>query len=203
MANQTEDYLSLKPLAERFQEAANRITDEELDCIIQSKIEEQIEKQIDFSSFGTAIEEVIENWFEDNENCNFVLDTLRESIEITLMTTEEMNQRILFLIKKDIENVFCLIKSPEDYEKYRFNAWQVLAEISGIFVALNEFKENKKDFYKSLVAETETEAQVRKRQINDIAAAIKRYNSMLSTSDGRRIDKCKTVNDEYIYEFVR
>ena len=154
MTKQTEDYLSLKPLTERFQEAANRITDEELDYIIKSKIKEQIEKQIDFSSFGTAIEEVIENWFED-------------------------------------------------YEKYSFNAWQVLAEISGIFVALNEFKENKKDFYKSLVAETETEAQVRKRQINDIAAAIKRYNSMLSTSDGRRIDKCKTVNDEYIYEFVR
>lgn len=81
MTKQTEDYLSLKPLAERFQEAANRITDEELDYIIKSKIKEQIEKQIDFSSFGTAIEEVIENWFEDNENCNFVLDTLRESIE--------------------------------------------------------------------------------------------------------------------------
>lgn len=39
------------------------------------------------------------------------------------MITEEMNQRTLFLIKKDIENVFCLIKSPEDYEKYSFNAW--------------------------------------------------------------------------------
>ena len=81
MTKQTEDYLSLKPLAERFKEAANRITDKELDCIIRSKIKEQIEKQIDFSSFGTAIEEVIENWFEDNENCNFILDTLRESIE--------------------------------------------------------------------------------------------------------------------------
>ena len=81
MTKQTEDYLSLKPLAERFQEAANRITDKELDCIIQSKIKEQIEEQIDFSSFGTAIEETIENWFEDNENCNFVLDTLRESVK--------------------------------------------------------------------------------------------------------------------------
>lgn len=81
MTKQTEDYLSLKPLAERFRETANRITDKELDCIIRSKIKEQIESQIDFSSFGTAIEEVIENWFEDNENCNFVLDTLRESIE--------------------------------------------------------------------------------------------------------------------------
>lgn len=81
MTKQTEDYLSLKPLAERFQEAANRITDEELDYIIRSKIKEQIEEQIDFSSFGTAIEEAIENWFEDNENCNFVLDTLRESVK--------------------------------------------------------------------------------------------------------------------------
>ncbi|MGF0147633.1 hypothetical protein ACQRDF_09475 [Lachnospiraceae bacterium SGI.054] len=81
MTKQTEDYLSLKPLAERFQKAANRITDEELDCIIRSKIKEQIEEQIDFSYLGIAIEETIENWFDDNENCNFVLDTLRESIE--------------------------------------------------------------------------------------------------------------------------
>lgn len=81
MTKQTEDYLSLKPLAERFRETANRITDEELDYIIRSKIKEQIESQIDFSSFGTTIEEVIENWFEDNENCNFVLDTLKKSIE--------------------------------------------------------------------------------------------------------------------------
>lgn len=81
MKKQTEDYLSLKPLAERFKEAANKITDEELDYIIRSKIKEQIENQINFSSFGIAIEETIENWFEDNENCNFILDTLRESIE--------------------------------------------------------------------------------------------------------------------------
>lgn len=81
MAKQTEDYLSLKPLAERFQKAASRITDEELDCIIRSKIKEQIENQIDFSSFGIAMEETVENWFDDNENCNFVLDTLKKSIE--------------------------------------------------------------------------------------------------------------------------
>lgn len=81
MTKQTEDYLSLKPLAERFQEAASRITDEELGYITKSKIEEQIEEQIDFSSLGIAIEETVENWFEDNENCNFVLDTLRKSIE--------------------------------------------------------------------------------------------------------------------------
>lgn len=118
------------------------------------------------------------------------------------MTTEEMNQRTLFLIKKDIENVFCLIKSPEDYEKYSFNAWQVLAEISGIFVALNEFEEKdiKKNSCESVITD---ENQTIGRLANDITAAIKRYNSMFHTFDGRRIDECKTVNNEYIYEFVR
>lgn len=118
------------------------------------------------------------------------------------MTTEEMNQRTLFLIKKDIENIFCLIQSPEDYEKYSFNAWQALAEISGILVALNEFEEDKKKI-SCESAMTETANQIVERLANDIAVAIKRYNSMLHTSDGRRIDECKTVNDEYIYEFVR
>lgn len=119
------------------------------------------------------------------------------------MTTEEMNQRTLFLIKNTIEYGLMLIESPEDYEKYRFNAWQILAEISGILAALNEFKEKdiKKNSYESVIAETEN--QTRGRLINDIVTAIKRYNSMLHMSDGRRIDECKTVNDEYIYEFVR
>lgn len=57
------------------------------------------------------------------------------------MTTEEMNQRTLSLIKNIVEHGFDFIESPEDYEKYGFNAWQILAEISGILVALNEFKE--------------------------------------------------------------
>lgn len=119
------------------------------------------------------------------------------------MTTEEMNQRTLFLIKNIIENGFNLIESPEDYEKHRFNAWQVLAEISGILVALNEFKDGDKKKISCEPAMTETEGYIREKQVKDIIAAIKRYNSMLPTSDGRRIDVCKTIGDEYIYEFVR
>lgn len=60
------------------------------------------------------------------------------------MTTEEMNQRTLSLIKNIVEHGFDFIESPEDYEKYGFNAWQILAEISGILVALNEFEEEDK-----------------------------------------------------------
>ena len=119
------------------------------------------------------------------------------------MTTEEMNQRTLFLIKNIIENGFDLIENPEDYEEYGFNAWQVLATINGILVALNEFKDGDKKKNSCESVMTETANQTVERLANDIAIAIKRYNSMLHTSDGRRIDECKTVNDEYIYEFVR
>ena len=119
------------------------------------------------------------------------------------MTTEEMNQRTLFLIKNIIESGFGLIESPEDYEEYGFNAWQVLAKIDGILVALNEFKEKdiKKNSCESVM--TETANQIVERLANDIAVAIKRYNSMLGASDNRRIDVCKTIGDDYIYEFVR
>ena len=119
------------------------------------------------------------------------------------MTTEEMNQRTLFLIKKDIENVFYLIKSPEDYEKYSFNAWQVLAEISGIFIVLNEFEDGDKKKISCESAILEAKNQTIEKLANNIASAIKRYNSMLGASDNRRIDVCKTIGDDYIYEFVR
>ena len=119
------------------------------------------------------------------------------------MTTEEMSQRTLFLIKNIIEHGFDLINSPNDYEEYSFDAWQILSEINGILVALNEFKDidEKKISCKSVM--TETKNQTIEKLANNIAVAIKRYNSMLGASDNRRIDVCKTIGDEYIYEFVR
>ncbi len=119
------------------------------------------------------------------------------------MTTEEMNQRTLFLIKNTIEYGLMLIESPEDYEKYRFNAWQILSEINGILVALNEFKDGDKKKISCESAISETKNQTVERLANDITVAIKRYNSMLGVSDYRRIDVCKTIGDDYIYEFVR
>ena len=119
------------------------------------------------------------------------------------MTTEEMNQRTLSLIKNIVEHGFDFIESLEDYEKYGFNAWQILAEISGILVALNEFegKDKKKISCESAILEAKN--QTIEKLANNIASAIKRYNSMLGASDNRRIDVCKTIGDDYIYEFVR
>ena len=44
MNNQTADYISLKPLADRFRKAAESINDDEIKNIIKSKIEEKVEK---------------------------------------------------------------------------------------------------------------------------------------------------------------
>lgn len=119
------------------------------------------------------------------------------------MTTEEMNQRTLLLIKNIIESGFNLIESPEDYEEYGFNAWQALSKINGILVALNEFKDGDKKKISCESAILEIKNQTIGKLANNIAAAIKRYNSMLGVSDNRRIDVCKTIGDDYIYEFVR
>lgn len=119
------------------------------------------------------------------------------------MTTEEMNQRTLSIIKNIIENGFDLIENPEDYEEYGFNAWQVLAKISGILVALTEFEEKDKKKISCESAILEAKNQTIEKLANNIASAIKRYNSMLGASDNRRIDVCKTIGDDYIYEFVR
>lgn len=35
MTNQTQDYITLKPIAERFKEVANSISDEEIKSIIK------------------------------------------------------------------------------------------------------------------------------------------------------------------------
>lgn len=119
------------------------------------------------------------------------------------MTTEEMNQRTLFLIKNIIESGLDLIESSEDYEEYGFNAWQALSKINGILVALNEFEEKDKKKISCESAILEAKNQTIEKLANNIASAIKRYNSMLGASDNRRIDVCKTIGDDYIYEFVR
>lgn len=44
MNNQTADYISLKPLADRFRKVAESINDDEIKDIIKSKIEEKVEE---------------------------------------------------------------------------------------------------------------------------------------------------------------
>ncbi len=79
MNNQTADYISLKPLADKFREAASTITDDEIKEIIKSKIEEKVEEQL--CGIEIPLSGIIEEWFDDDSNILWVMSSLKESIE--------------------------------------------------------------------------------------------------------------------------
>ena len=79
MEKQTFDYISLKPLADRFKEVAATITDEEIRNIIKAKLEEKVQEQIE--GIDIPLSDMMDDWFGDDSNINWVMDTLKKSIE--------------------------------------------------------------------------------------------------------------------------
>lgn len=65
MSKQTENYIILKPIAERFNEVAKSISDDEIKYIIKEAMKEQIHSIFDFSKLNEITEEYIENNEED------------------------------------------------------------------------------------------------------------------------------------------
>jgi len=64
MKEQTENYIILKPIAERFNKVAKEISDSDIKYIIKEAMREQIKGIFDFS----RIEELTEEYIEDNED---------------------------------------------------------------------------------------------------------------------------------------
>lgn len=79
MNKQTADYISLKPLADRFRKAAELISDDEIKDIVKSKIEEKVKEQLD--EIEIPLSEIVEKWFEDDENVLWIMKSIKESIE--------------------------------------------------------------------------------------------------------------------------
>lgn len=75
LMNQTENYIVLKPLADRFNRVASEITDDEIKTIIKSEIREQVSR-IDF--FG-VVHECIDEYVEDN--FDEILDMYKSSLK--------------------------------------------------------------------------------------------------------------------------
>jgi len=63
MKNQTENYIILKPIAERFNKIANSISDDEIRSLIKNEMRDQL-KRINFSS---QIEEIISDYIDNNQ----------------------------------------------------------------------------------------------------------------------------------------
>lgn len=82
MTDHTYDYISLKPIAERFKEAANQISDEEIQEMVRSAIKKQINDQIALNTgaLGDAINEWITDWLEDSDNAEWTIKLIKEGL---------------------------------------------------------------------------------------------------------------------------
>ena len=82
MDKQTFDYVSLKPIADRFREVAKTISNYEIRDIIKDQIAEKVKEQLDSATF--PLEEIVKDWFFDESNVDWVNKTLKDSIESKL-----------------------------------------------------------------------------------------------------------------------
>ena len=78
--NQAENYIVLKPIAERFSKVASEITDSDIEMIIKDVMKERIADVIDFSPITDKISEFVEN----NEELivHAVLDSIAKRLEL-------------------------------------------------------------------------------------------------------------------------
>ena len=78
MTQQTENYLILKPIAERFNIVAREITDDDIKYIIKSLLKEKIAETIDFSVVSDIINEYLED--HKDEIAHAAMDSLAERL---------------------------------------------------------------------------------------------------------------------------
>ena len=75
--NQTERYIVLKPIAERFARVANEITDEEIKSLIKYEMRLQIEK-IDFVR---TVRDVIDDYLDRDTTKEEIIGLLKANIK--------------------------------------------------------------------------------------------------------------------------
>lgn len=79
MTNQTKDYITLKPIADRFKEAAMTISDDEIKAMIKDELRNQIREQVDF---GYTISAWVDTMLEDEDEwLELVRKCMKESIK--------------------------------------------------------------------------------------------------------------------------
>ena len=74
MTQQSETYLILKPIAERFSRVASEITDDDIKYIIKQVMKEKISEALDFS----VVQEKLSEWVDNNSDQ--IVNAMRDSI---------------------------------------------------------------------------------------------------------------------------
>lgn len=77
MNNQTENYIIFKPIAERFNRVASEMSDDDIKHLIKQSLKEQLEKV----NFGFIIQEIVDNYFEDDYNIIKIQNMMEESVK--------------------------------------------------------------------------------------------------------------------------
>lgn len=80
MTQQTENYLILKPIAERFNRVASEITDDDIKYMIRTLMKERIADAIDFSVVTDIVNEYISEHSEEISHA--VMDSLAKRLEL-------------------------------------------------------------------------------------------------------------------------
>lgn len=80
MTQHTENYLILKPVAERFNRVASEITDDDIKYMIKSLMKEKIAEAINFSVVSDIINEYLEDHKE--EIAHAAMDSLANRLEL-------------------------------------------------------------------------------------------------------------------------
>lgn len=80
MTQQSENYLILKPIAERFNRVASEITDDDIKYMITSLMKEKIAEAINFNVVTDIIDEYIEEHAE--EIAHAAMDSLAKRLEL-------------------------------------------------------------------------------------------------------------------------
>ncbi len=80
MKIQTENYLILKPIAERFNRVASEITDDDIKYMITSLMKEKIAEAINFDVVADVINEYISE--HEDEIAHAAMDSLAKRLEL-------------------------------------------------------------------------------------------------------------------------
>ena len=80
MTERSENYLILKPIAERFNRVAKEITDDDIKYMIKSLMKEKIAEAIDFSVVSDIINEHLEE--HKDEIAHAAMDSLANRLEL-------------------------------------------------------------------------------------------------------------------------
>jgi hypothetical protein len=80
MTQQTENYLILKSIAERFNRVASEITDDDIKYIIKSSLKEKIVETIDFNVVSDIINDYL--YEHQEEIAHAAMDSLAKRLEL-------------------------------------------------------------------------------------------------------------------------